>query len=116
MNDPRRDHLSIFCHFSKILGFGEKFQKLLIFQIPFFIVQVIQATVSLTRINNFLNAGEIDSEAIGKKPKDVKNAVEASNVTFTWDDNLLIPTLNKIDLSVKKGSCVAIVGQVCKIY
>ena len=82
------------------------------FQIPFFIVQVIQATVSIKRLNDFFNAGEIDTKSIGKNPKNTENVIESQDASFTWDDNLLIPTINRVDLSVKKKSLVAVVGQV----
>ena len=84
----------------------------IILQLPSFIVQWIQATVSLKRLNNFLNGGEIDPNIIGKQPKDSSNAIEVSNGTFTWDDSFMIPTLNKISYTVPKGSNVAVVGQV----
>ena len=86
--------------------------KNFILQLPSFIVQWIQATVSLKRLNNFLNGGEIDPHVIGKQPKDSSNAIEVSNGTFTWDDSFMIPTLNKISYTVPKGSNVAVVGQV----
>ena len=86
--------------------------KIFILQLPSFIVQWIQATVSLKRLNNFLNGGEIDPHVIGKQPKDSSNAIEVSNGTFTWDDSFMIPTLNKISYTVPKGSNVAVVGQV----
>ena len=75
-------------------------------QIPFLIVQLIQATVSLKRLNDFLNADEIDKTAIGKEVDDKSNAIEAKNATFMWDANHHIPTLSNLSFSVKKGSCI----------
>ena len=75
-------------------------------QIPFLIVQLIQATVSLKRLNDFLNADEIDKTAIGKEVDDKSNSIEAKNATFMWDASHHIPTLSNLSFSVKKGSCI----------
>ena len=83
-----------------------------LFQIPFLIVQLIQAQVSLTRLNGFFNAEEIDKKAIGHKTKDETNALELDDSSFTWDISQHIPTISNINLNIKKSSMVAIVGQV----
>ena len=74
--------------------------------------QLIQAQVSLTRLNGFLNAEEIDKKAIGHKTKDETNVLESDNASFTWDISQHIPTISNINLSIKKSSTVAVVGQV----
>ncbi len=81
-------------------------------QIPFLIVQLIQASVSLTRLNDFLNAEEIDKKAIGHETSSEDAAIESKNASFTWDASHHIPTLSNLNLHVKKSSSVAIVGQV----
>ena len=83
-----------------------------LFQIPFLIVQLIQAQVSLTRLNGFLNAEEIDKKAIGHKTKDESNAIESDDASFTWDISQHIPTISNVNLNIKKSSTVAVVGQV----
>jgi ABC-type multidrug transport system fused ATPase/permease subunit len=83
-----------------------------LFQIPFLIVQLIQAQVSLTRLNGFLNAEEIDKKAIGHNTKDETNVLESDNASFTWDISQHIPTISNINLNIKKSSTVAVVGQV----
>lgn len=73
---------------------------------------MVQATVSLTRLNNFLNAEEIDTKAIGVDTNNKDHSIDAVNASFTWDQDTPIPTLSNITLELKKNSCVAIVGQV----
>ena len=68
--------------------------------------------MSLKRLNDFLNADEVDKSAIGKQVDDQSNAIEAKNASFMWDADHHIPTLNNLSFSVKKGSCIAIVGKV----
>ena len=76
-------------------------------------MQLIQATVSLTRLNDFLNAEEIDKKAIGHETKDKENAIESKDASFTWDASHHIPTMSNVNLRIKKSSSVAVVGQVC---
>ena len=83
-----------------------------LFQIPFLIVQLIQAQVSLTRLNGFFNAEEIDKKAIGHKTKDETNVLESDDASFTWDISQHIPTISNVNLNIKKSSTVAVVGQV----
>ena len=85
----------------------------MLFQIPFLIVQLIQASVSLTRLNDFLNAEEIDKKAISHKTTDENNAIESNDAFFTWDASNSNPTISNINLNIKKASSVAVVGQVC---
>ena len=73
---------------------------------------MIQATVSLTRLNNFLNAEEIDQKAIGHNTKDKDNAIESNDASFAWDASNHNPTISNINLTVKKATSVAVVGQV----
>ena len=68
--------------------------------------------MSLKRLNDFLNADEVDKSAIGKQVDDQSNAIEAKNASFMWNADHHIPTLNNLSFSVKKGSCIAIVGKV----
>ena len=79
-------------------------------QLPNLIVQLIQVSVSLKRVNNFMNAKEIDRDAISRD-NNGPNAVEMSKATFTWDPESK-PAVKDFDLTVKKGSFVAVVGQV----
>ena len=70
----------------------------------------IQAQVSVERINDYLNAEEIDPEAISSE-EEGESAIRVTRGTFSWepkDD----PVLKDINLQVKKGQLVAVVGRV----
>ncbi|XP_040061761.2 multidrug resistance-associated protein 1-like [Ixodes scapularis] len=80
------------------------------FLIPDFISNAIQTSVSFKRIRKFLLSSEIDEFSVGRRPDDgevvtIKNATMA----WSWDKE---PVLNGVDLSVKTGQLVAIVGPV----
>lgn len=78
--------------------------------LPFLIVQMIQAVVSLERVNRFLNAKEVKPDDISHD-KDDKVAIDLRKASFTWDTTNP-PVLTNISMKVNKGSLVAIVGQV----
>lgn len=70
---------------------------------------MMQAWVSVKRIDKFLNAEEIDSDNVSNNPSE--NALEISgDGTFTWGGETT--TLKNINLKVKKGNLTAIVGSV----
>lgn len=96
---------------------------------------VIQSTVSSRRLNNYMNLEEMDPNAVTHEPDggthshityfyiklksithnsfllfSIDNAVTVKNGFFTWSDHNT--TLKNINLTIKKGSLVAIVGQV----
>nr|AHK05642.1 ATP-binding cassette transporter sub-family C member 1 isoform X4 [Tigriopus japonicus] len=77
-------------------------------QLPMLIIQAIQALVSHKRLDSFLNAPEIDEDAITNDP-DNKVAIHIQDGSFAWDHD---SSLQNINLKVKRGSLVAIVGQV----
>ena len=78
--------------------------------LPMIIILIIQVQVSLKRLNNFMNADELDDDAVTHEP-DVKDTVVIENASFTWDRNEE-PILKDINLRIKEGSLVAVVGQV----
>ncbi|XP_076819731.1 multidrug resistance-associated protein 1-like isoform X1 [Clavelina lepadiformis] len=78
--------------------------------LPFTVSAVVQAKLSLKRLQQFLNYDELDPKCINEKP-DSSFAVEVDNGTFAWDKSDE-PTLRNISLEVPKGSLVAVVGQV----
>ncbi|BFZ19578.1 hypothetical protein BsWGS_22617 [Bradybaena similaris] len=79
--------------------------------LPLFIPMVIQAGVSITRISNYLSREDIKPDIITKDPS-AANAVTISDGEFTWDEEQPLPTLRNINLEVKPGSLVAVVGSV----
>lgn len=78
--------------------------------LPMLVIQMIQASVSLKRVNNYLNAKEINPRAIGRDKCDI-NAVEMKNASFTWDTEAP-PAIENVSFEIEKGSLVAIVGKV----
>ena len=78
--------------------------------LPMLVIQMIQASVSLTRVNNYLNSREINTEAISREKSDA-NAIEMKNASFTWDTEAP-PAIENVSFEIPKGSLVAIVGQV----
>lgn len=72
------------------------------------VAYVIQVAVSLKRINKFMNAEEINPDNVTNEPSD--NALSIKDGNFTWGGEST--TLRNINLNVKKGSLVALVGPV----
>ena len=78
--------------------------------LPMIIVYLVQAGVSLKRINTFMNNDELDDEAV-QHDQNVPNNIHIQNGNFRWGEN--DPNvLNDINLSIKPGSLTAIVGAV----
>ncbi|XP_065206731.1 multidrug resistance-associated protein 1-like [Planococcus citri] len=70
----------------------------------------LQAFVSIKRINKFLNLEEIDPNEVTHEKGEEALVIE--NGEFAWEKNQKTPTLKNINLRIKQGSLVAIVGQV----
>jgi len=69
-----------------------------------------QGIVSIKRINAFLAMEELKDDYVEKASYSMKEAIKIENGTFSWDDEE--PALNDIELSVKSGQLVAVVGHV----
>ena len=80
-------------------------------QLPMLITQMISATVSLDRLNNYLNATEISPTTVTHYDDGDNVVVNIRNGNLTWDTETS-PTLQNINMKVKKGQLVAVVGQV----
>ncbi|CAL4094825.1 unnamed protein product, partial [Meganyctiphanes norvegica] len=81
-----------------------------IMQFPIMISQFIAAKVAFERIDRFLSSSEIDPEAVISQPSETHSLI-VENGEFSW------PTepenkLKDINMKVKKGSLVAVVGSV----
>ncbi|CAG7727265.1 unnamed protein product, partial [Allacma fusca] len=59
-----------------------------------------------------MNAEEISTDAVSHNYSEHGNLVSLEGGNFTWDETRDIPTLRNINLRVKKGSLVAVVGTV----
>ncbi|XP_010671548.2 ABC transporter C family member 10 [Beta vulgaris subsp. vulgaris] len=85
--------------------------------IPDIISVVIQARVAFTRIVNFLEAPELQSEIVKKKLgmgsiNHAEHAVLMRSANISWEMNPSKPTLRNINLEVRPGEKVAICGEV----
>ncbi|XP_076459189.1 multidrug resistance-associated protein 1-like [Babylonia areolata] len=78
--------------------------------LPNVITNIVQASVSLKRLQKFLDNDELDSEAVQHNPPS-KLSVKVDNGTFTWDREAA-NTISNINLEVEEGSLVAVVGVV----
>ncbi|KAI9315926.1 multi drug resistance-associated protein MRP [Dichotomocladium elegans] len=86
---------------------------------PNVITSIIEASVSLYRIERYLASEELDPRAVTRL--DYRNIsdwnvnvplVEVTDASFKWSEKDSEPVLEDINLQVKKGEVVAIVGRV----
>uniref|UniRef100_A0A8C6TRJ6 ABC-type glutathione-S-conjugate transporter n=1 Tax=Neogobius melanostomus TaxID=47308 RepID=A0A8C6TRJ6_9GOBI len=77
--------------------------------LPQVISSLVQASVSLKRIQSFLSHNELDPESVDKKGPEF--AVTVINGMFTWDRQDP-PVLHSINMMVPQGSLLAVVGHV----
>ncbi|CAL1548851.1 unnamed protein product [Lymnaea stagnalis] len=71
----------------------------------------VQAGVAITRLGKYLNNEDMKPDMIWRDPQ-AEYAVQIMSGEFTWQKGNEIPTLRNINLEVKQGSLVAIVGSV----
>ncbi|CAG2053139.1 unnamed protein product [Timema podura] len=78
--------------------------------LPMLISNMVQASVSIKRMNNFMNTEELDPNSVTHEPSE-KHPIVVENGTFSWgsDDP---PVLKNINLKLPQGSLVAVVGTV----
>ncbi|KAI8141790.1 multi drug resistance-associated protein MRP [Fennellomyces sp. T-0311] len=86
---------------------------------PNVITSIIEASVSLYRIENYLSSEELDPNAVTHEDyRALPNwtpevpLVEIENGSFKWSENDAKLALKDIDLGVKKGEVTAVVGRV----
>jgi ATP-binding cassette subfamily C (CFTR/MRP) protein 1 len=70
-------------------------------QIPMVLIYMVQTSVSLKRVNKFMNADELNPSDVTHR-EDTKHAVEAENATFSWEKKG-DAMLKNIDLKVNHG-------------
>ncbi|KAF5362251.1 hypothetical protein D9756_002523 [Leucocoprinus leucothites] len=77
---------------------------------------IIEAVVSVKRLNSFLNATELQSDAIkhlaGSDLKQGDEVLSIKGGDFTWEKDAVQPTLEDINISVKKGELFGVLGRV----
>uniref|UniRef100_A0A668V5I2 ATP-binding cassette, sub-family C (CFTR/MRP), member 3 n=1 Tax=Oreochromis aureus TaxID=47969 RepID=A0A668V5I2_OREAU len=79
--------------------------------LPQVISSLVQASVSLKRVQNFLSHDELDPDSVNRNNTSTEFAVTVVNGKFTWgkDD---APVLHNINVMVPQGSLLAVVGHV----
>ena len=82
-----------------------------LFMLPFGINNIIQGGVSLKRINQFINAPEIDPDTISHD-ETMADPIVVKQASFNWGPSQGRDQLRNLNFSVKAGSLVAVVGQV----
>ncbi|PNY04768.1 ABC transporter C family member 9-like protein [Trifolium pratense] len=84
-----------------------------IFSLPDLLNVMAQGKVSVDRIASFLKKEEIQHDVIEYVSKDkTEFDVVVERGRFSWDPETTIPTLDEIELKVKRGMKVAICGSV----
>ncbi|XP_018340399.1 PREDICTED: multidrug resistance-associated protein 1 isoform X3 [Trachymyrmex septentrionalis] len=80
--------------------------------LPMMITNIVQAYVSVKRINKFMNMEELDPNNVQHDPSE-PHALVIENGTFCWDsEEIERPILRNINLHVEQGQLIAIVGTV----
>ncbi|XP_060795614.1 ATP-binding cassette sub-family C member 3 isoform X2 [Neoarius graeffei] len=79
--------------------------------LPQVISSIMQASVSLKRIQQFLSHDELNPESVDRKPAASEYAVTVVNGKFSWAKKDS-PALQNINVMVPQGSVLAVVGHV----
>uniref|UniRef100_A0A671QU37 Canalicular multispecific organic anion transporter 2-like n=1 Tax=Sinocyclocheilus anshuiensis TaxID=1608454 RepID=A0A671QU37_9TELE len=79
--------------------------------LPQVISSIVQASVSLKRIQDFLSHDELDPESVDRRNNASEYAVSVINGTFSWAKQDQA-TLDNINVMVPQGSLLAVVGHV----
>jgi ATP-binding cassette subfamily C (CFTR/MRP) protein 1 len=74
--------------------------------LPFMIVGLVQAGVSLDRVNKFMNNEELDEEAVEHNASE-KEPIVIENGTFRWSSEDPV-VLDQINVKIKRGSLTAV--------
>jgi len=82
--------------------------------IPEFVALIAQARVSLNRLWLFLQEPELPTDAVERVCESHDVAIEVENGVFNWNagDEHSPPTLQKVNVQIRKGAHVAVCGQV----
>uniref|UniRef100_A0A9J7X7A9 ATP-binding cassette, sub-family C (CFTR/MRP), member 3 n=1 Tax=Cyprinus carpio carpio TaxID=630221 RepID=A0A9J7X7A9_CYPCA len=104
---------------SNVLDAEKAFVSLSLFNIlrfplnmlPQVISSIVQASVSLKRIQDFLSHDELDPESVDRRNNASGNGADVVNGTFSWAKQDQA-TLDNINVMVPQGSLLAVVGHV----
>ncbi|RCN37907.1 hypothetical protein ANCCAN_16189 [Ancylostoma caninum] len=81
-------------------------------QVAEIITQTVQVVVSNRRLTEFLISDELSPFCVDNGARDNDEVIKASDSSLAWDKSEMEATLRNIDLSVKKGQLVTVVGRV----
>ncbi|KIH62882.1 hypothetical protein ANCDUO_06825 [Ancylostoma duodenale] len=81
-------------------------------QVAEIITQTVQVVVSNRRLTEFLISDELSPFCVDNGARDNDEVIKASDSCLAWDKSEMEATLHNIDLSVKKGQLVTVVGRV----
>ncbi|EYC14726.1 hypothetical protein Y032_0039g122 [Ancylostoma ceylanicum] len=81
-------------------------------QVAEIITQTVQVVVSNRRLTEFLISDELSPFCVDNGARDNDEVIKASDSSLAWDKTEMGATLHNIDLSVKKGQLVTVVGRV----
>ncbi|CAK9204941.1 unnamed protein product [Sphagnum jensenii] len=79
---------------------------------PQALMSISQALVSVDRLNRFMQSDELQEDAVERVAAGAEVAVCVESGAFKWEPDAELPTLRNVDIEIKKGSFVAIVGMV----
>jgi ABC-type multidrug transport system fused ATPase/permease subunit len=71
-----------------------------------------QAVVSNKRLKSLLSADEIDPNLVERESNDEDESIKVENADFSWEAGNIDPTLKNINLDIKKGALIAVIGRV----
>ncbi|CAM1327899.1 ABCC2 (predicted) [Pycnogonum litorale] len=78
---------------------------------PTLMTEIIQTLVSIRRLNKFMRSEELDRNSIDRQPSQ-DCAIRIRDGCFSWGDEDETEVLRDINVDLKTGSLVAVVGQV----
>ena len=82
-------------------------------QFPRFVMESVKLWVSVKRIDRFFNCEDLEEESDPfENTTDPLTAIEMKNADFSWVGKTANPTLGDINLNIKKGELVAVVGKI----
>ena len=77
-------------------------------------METINMMVSIRRIRKFLSCPDLEeqSSSSSSKPEDVDSAVKFKNADYGWIEGVANPTLSNMNIDMKKGELIAVVGKI----
>ena len=85
-------------------------------QFAIVVSNLVEAIVSVKRISSFLDSDELQTDArdiiLKENIQDGDDVLSIKNGEFFWSKDGTVPTLQDINLTVKKGDLIAVLGQV----